>query len=119
MKVFRLEEMIGGWFVGDFAPAAHRSVECEVACKQYRAGDREGAHVHKVATEITAIVSGRVRMNGVEYVAGDIVVLAPGEPTDFEALEDTTNVVVKLPSAKGDKYAVASGWHAAGKEVAP
>ena len=108
MKVCRLDEMIGGWFVGDFSPAAHRSATCEVAYKQYRAGEREDAHVHKVATEITAIVSGRVRMNGVEYTAGDIIVLAPGEPTDFEALEDTSNVVVKLPSVKGDKYTMAA-----------
>lgn len=110
MKVFRLDDMIGGWFVGDFMPVAHPATECEVACKRYHAGDRETAHVHRVATEITAIVSGRVRMNGVEYKVGDIIVLTPGEPTDFEALEDTVNVVVKLPSVKGDKYAMAPEW---------
>jgi hypothetical protein len=28
----------------------------------------------------------------------------PFEKTDFLAVEDTTTVVVKIPSAKGDKY---------------
>ena len=45
-------------------------------------------------------------MNGRVFAAGDIVVLKPGEATDFEALTDTTTTVVKLPSAKGDKYLV-------------
>ena len=43
-------------------------------------------------------------MNGVEYVKGDIIVMQPNEATDFEALEDTINTVVKFPGANGDKY---------------
>jgi hypothetical protein len=35
---------------------------------------------------------------------GDIIKLAPGEATDFVAITDSTTVVVKLPSVKGDKY---------------
>ena len=36
--------------------------------------------------------------------AGDIVLIEPGEDTDFEALTDVTTVVVKTPSVAGDKY---------------
>ncbi|MEZ5290581.1 MAG: cupin domain-containing protein [Vicinamibacterales bacterium] len=100
----RLSDMIGGWFVGDFEPTCLRTAACEVACKSYPAGARESAHVHRVATELTVVASGRVRMAGREFGAGDIVVLAPGEPSDFEALESTITVVVKLPSVRGDKY---------------
>jgi hypothetical protein len=32
------------------------------------------------------------------------VTIEPGEATDFTALTDTTTVVVKMPSVKGDKY---------------
>jgi quercetin dioxygenase-like cupin family protein len=39
-----------------------------------------------------------------EWGPGDIIVLEPGEATSFEALTDAVNVVVKTPSAKGDKY---------------
>ena len=32
--------------------------------------------------------------------------MEPGDATDFEALEDAENVVVKLPGANNDKYLV-------------
>jgi hypothetical protein len=98
--------MIKGWFVGDFSPAAIRSEQCEVAIKRYAAGDHETAHYHAVAVELTAIVSGRVRMMGREWGAGDIVTVEPGEATDFSALTDAVTVVVKLPSVKDDKFLV-------------
>jgi quercetin dioxygenase-like cupin family protein len=106
MKHDRLEGMIKGWFVGDFSPVAIRSEHCEVAIKHYAAGDHEAAHYHAVATELTAIVSGRVRMLDQEWGAGDILTIEPGEATDFTALTDVVTVVVKLPSAKDDKFVV-------------
>jgi len=108
MKHDRLESMIKGWFVGDFAPVALRSAHCEVAIKHYAAGDHEAAHYHAVATELTAIVSGRVRMLGREWGAGDILTIEPGEATDFTALTEVVTVVVKLPSAKDDKFVLAA-----------
>ena len=78
----------------------------EVACKHYLAGDREPRHVHRIATELTLIVRGRVTMNGEEFGSGDIVTLAPGEAVEFIVLEDATTVVVKTPSVLGDKYLV-------------
>lgn len=104
MKKARLEDMVKGWFVGDFEPSLIQTREVEVAVKEYRKGDREGRHHHKVATEITVISSGRVRMNGIEYCKGDIIVIEPLESTDFEALEDTVTTVVKYPGANNDKY---------------
>lgn len=106
MEKFSLTDMKGGWFVGAFSPTALSSSECEVACKHYKAGDHEAAHFHKIATEVTLIASGRVRMNGIEYVSGDIIRIAPGEATDFHALEATTTLVVKIPCVAGDKYLV-------------
>ncbi len=101
-----LTEMVGGWMVGDFDPVCLRTAACEVACKTYPAGTGEAAHVHRIATELTLIASGRATMNGRTFATGDIVILEPGEPTDFLALEDTTTVVVKMPSVLGDKYLV-------------
>jgi len=100
----RLADMVGGWFVGDFSPATLRTAACEVALKSYKAGATEAAHVHRIATEVTLIASGRARMCGREFVAGDIITLAPGDVTGFVAIEDTTTVVVKMPSVAGDKY---------------
>jgi len=104
MKTFRLSDMTKGWFVGDFEPSCYKTGQFEVACKHYKKGDAEEAHVHKIATELTLIVKGSVRMNNVVYKPGDIVILEPGEKSDFRALEDAVNVVVKVPSVAGDKY---------------
>ncbi|WNW13228.1 hypothetical protein RRX38_19390 [Pseudomonas sp. DTU_2021_1001937_2_SI_NGA_ILE_001] len=106
MKTAHLHDMVKGWFVGDFHPVALRSSACEVAIKHYQAGDREAAHYHKVATEVTAVVSGSVRMADRVWTAGDIIVLEPGDVTAFEALVDTVTVVVKVPGVLDDKYGV-------------
>lgn len=107
MKVARLEDMVKGWFVGNFEPTLINTNDVEVAVKEYKKGDYESKHFHKIATEITVIVSGHVRMNGVEYRKGDIIVMEPNEVTDFECLEDgTKNVVVKFPGANNDKYII-------------
>lgn len=72
--------------------------------RSYRAGETEERHVHKIAREVTVIVSGRFLMNGREVATGDIVDLSPGEDTDFVCLEDGTTAVIKTPSVIGDKY---------------
>lgn len=105
-QAFKLEDMVKGWFVGPFSPTCLKTSACEVAVKRYSAGDSEAAHYHKVATEVTVVVSGSVRMAGKTWHAGDIVVLEPGVPTDFEALTDAVSVVVKLPGTLNDKYLV-------------
>ena len=105
MRIAKLEDMVKGWFVGNFEPTLLKTNDVEVAVKSYKKGDYEEKHYHKIATEITVIVSGRVKMNGVEYNNGDIIVIEPMESTDFEALEDNTqNVVVKYPGVNNDKY---------------
>lgn len=104
MNSARLDEMVKGWFVGSFTPTAFRTDACEVAVKRYKAGDSEVAHYHKVATEVTAIISGKVEMCGKVWGPGDIIVLHPGEPTSFLAIEDTISVVVKTPGALNDKF---------------
>lgn len=104
MKIAKLQEMTKGWFVGNFSPTLYRTNSVEVAVKKYCAGEKEGKHYHKIATELTVVVSGRIRMNGIEYGEGDIIVIEPEESTDFEALTDAVNTVVKLPGANQDKY---------------
>lgn len=104
MKTAKLDQMVKGWFIGNFEPSILKSKHFEVAVKHYKSGDKEECHVHKVGTEITLIVQGRVKMNNIEYATGDIILLNPGEDSDFEALTDTINVVVKTPSVQDDKH---------------
>jgi len=106
MKVSKLSDMKGGWFVGNFEPSLIKTNDCEVAYKTYTKGTKEQAHYHKVATEITVITKGKVKMFDRVFEEGDIVIVEPGDITSFEALEDAGNVVVKYPGANKDKYLV-------------
>ena len=104
MRTVKLECMDRGWFVGAFDPSALFTEACEVALKSYKAGDSEAKHFHKIATEVTLVVSGRVLMCGFDFGPGDIIVVEPEEPVDFVAITDVVSVVVKLPGALNDKY---------------
>lgn len=104
MEVRHLKDMRGGWFVGQFEPTCLALEHCEVAVKHYRAGDTEPRHVHRIATELTLVVTGRVMLNERTLGPGDIACLAPGEAASFSVIEDAITVVVKSPSVSSDKY---------------
>ncbi|PIU18702.1 MAG: hypothetical protein COT18_09960 [Elusimicrobia bacterium CG08_land_8_20_14_0_20_59_10] len=104
MKKYSLQKMTRGWFIGDFSPACLKTKAAEAGVKLYKKGDYEEAHFHKVATEVTAIISGKAKVNGRRYGAGDILVIEPGECADFLALEDVRTVVIKIPGAPNDKF---------------
>ncbi len=104
LEKFELEDMIKGWFIGDFEPTLYKTNDVEVAIKHYKAGDFEESHYHKIATEFTIVLNGRIEMDGNMYINNDIVKIAPGVSSDFKAITDVTTVVVKIPGAMNDKY---------------
>ncbi len=106
MKYANLNEMIGGWFLGDFEPSIYKTNQFEVGIKEYKKGNKELKHLHKIATEITVIIRGKVKMNNKLINEGQIILLKPNEAADFVVLEDTITAVVKFPSTTNDKYFV-------------
>jgi len=104
MKKFELQKMIKGWFIGNIQPSVFVTEDVEVAVKRYTKGDYEDKHYHKIATEITVIVEGEVRMGGIDYKEGDIILVEPGESVDFFCYTDCVTTVVKIPGALNDKY---------------
>jgi quercetin dioxygenase-like cupin family protein len=104
MKVAHIDEMVKGWIIGDFEPALFKTSNFEVAVKEYKNGDYEEAHHHRIATEFTIILDGSAEMSGITYHSGDIIKIEPNQSTDFRALSDLKTVVVKVPSVKNDKY---------------
>ena len=106
MRKYKIEDFVRGWMVGDFEPNIFRTKDFEFMVRYYKKGDFEEKHIHKVADEVTVVVFGEFEMNGEVLRRGDVVHLAPGEPSDFKCLEDGATAVVKRPSAIGDKYIV-------------
>lgn len=102
-RKFALGEFKGGWFLGNFHPAIIQMSEVEVGVKYFRKGDKEPSHKQIVATEITIIHSGLVRIGEAILGEGEILVIPPGEFADFEALSDGSLTCLKFPSLPSDK----------------
>lgn len=102
----KLSDFTGGWYVGDFEPSLKRTADFEASVKLHPKGEVWPKHYHKVATEYNFVFSGRVRIDGIEYVPGDIFVVHPGHVVDPEFLEDCVISCIKTPSVIGDKYEV-------------
>ena len=104
LEVYKLDDMVKGWFIGAFEPTLFSTNDVEVAVKKYKEGEYEESHHHKIATEFTVIITGEVEMNGINYSDGDIIKISPGISANFRSITNTTTVVVKIPGASNDKY---------------
>lgn len=99
-----LQNFTKGWVVGDFVPSLFKTKDVEVAIKKYKSGDKETKHYHKIATEYTIVLTGKVKMIDKIFSADDIVTIYPNVENQFECLEDCILLVIKTPSVVGDKY---------------
>ena len=104
MQRYKLSECgARGWFIGDFIGAVHRTKDFEVTY-QKNPRSQTASHIHKLAYEITLVISGCQICNGEMFKAGDICVLEPGDISQIEYLEETEVVTIKVPSIPNDKH---------------
>jgi|TARA_R110001583_G_scaffold67703_2_gene193433 quercetin dioxygenase-like cupin family protein len=106
MKTYNIKNMKGGWFIGNFEPSVFKNPFFEVAHHFHEAGYIGPKHYHKIAPELSYIVSGNLIASGRKLSTGDMFVYEPGDIADVEFLEDTNLIVVKWPSVPSDKYMV-------------
>ncbi len=104
MEKYNLKDMTKGWFVGNFNPSVLKTNDFESAIKCYKKGDFEKRHHHKIATEITVVIAGKIKMNETQYEKNDIVIVKANESVEFQCIEDAITVVIKYPGANNDKY---------------
>jgi quercetin dioxygenase-like cupin family protein len=98
-----LENYFRGWLIGDFEPSIMRSKEFEVCIAYHQMGEYSPAHFHTKSEEINVVLSGQLTVNGRNLMAGDIFWYHKNEPSDVSFLADTSLLVVRVPSAPGDK----------------
>lgn len=106
MRIAKLSDMTRGWFVGDFEPSIYRTKKFEVGILSHKKDEVWPAHIHKVATEINVLISGKMQIQNTIIEPGTVFMLEPYEVGDPIFLEDCTVVTVKTPSVIGDKYNV-------------
>lgn len=104
MHKFNLKDFTNGWIVGNFNPSIIKTEGFEFLVRHYKKGDVDEKHMHKIAHEITVIVSGIFMLNTELIHKNDVVHLLPGESSRFECIEDGSIAVIKTPSVVGDKY---------------
>jgi len=99
-----IKDFIKGWIVGDFEPSILKTKDIEIGLKYYKKGQIDEEHYHKIITEYTIIVYGKVKMLDNVYSDGDIVKIVPLQTNRFECVEDACVLVIKTPSIIDDKY---------------
>tara|TARA_R110000823_G_scaffold241925_1_gene366527 strand:- start:711 stop:1043 length:333 start_codon:yes stop_codon:yes gene_type:complete len=106
MKIYKFDEMVGGWFIGDFSPSSFKTKDFEVCYKKHSKGEKWDTHYHKLGTEINYLIKGKIKIQNRLVIAGEIFILSPYEIADPKFLEDCELVIVKTPSNIKDKYVV-------------
>jgi quercetin dioxygenase-like cupin family protein len=106
MDKYNISDFFKGWIVGDFSPTLHRNSDFEIAVKFFSQGEIEAAHKQLIATEITVVIEGEVRLGSSFFTRGDIISIPPNEVADFESLTDSSLVCIKFPSIPNDKVVI-------------
>ena len=106
MRVNNIDEMVGGWFVGDFEPSVYRTKDFEISYKLHHAGEQWEHHFHSIATEYNLLIKGEMTMCETKLTSGDIFTVFPDEVADPVFHTDCEVVCVKVPSVIGDKHIV-------------
>jgi hypothetical protein len=106
MKIFDSKPFMdkGGWFIGDFDPSVFKTDAFEVSYKKHYKNENWPRHHHKISTEINFLIRGKMTINDVTVVAGEIFLIEKNESVKPIFLEDCELIVVKVPGAKNDKY---------------
>ncbi len=106
MKILDFNNMIGGWFIGNFEPTAYKTTDFEVCYKTHPKGEKWDVHYHKKSTEINLLIKGKMTIQDKELRVGDIFIIEPYEIANPEFLEDCLVITVKTPSDTKDKYII-------------
>jgi hypothetical protein len=103
MKLYRIEDMVGGWFVGNFEPNAFKTELFEVSYKKHPKNEIWDIHYHEKITEINLLVRGEMILQGKKLMSGDIFILYPYEIANPTFIEDCEIVCIKTPGITNDK----------------
>ena len=106
MKVYKMEKMHEGWFIGNFKPSAYKNENFEVCYKVHKKNEKWPKHYHKKAVEINYLIRGKMTIQNRILKKGDIFLIEKNEIADPIFHEDCELIVVKTPSIPGDKYVV-------------
>lgn len=106
MKFDKINNFTKGWFIGNFEPNIFKTDLFEVGLLTRYKGQDDPPHYHEIVTEYNVLVTGSMTINGHLLKEGDVFIIEKGEITKSIFHEDTTLLVVKVPSVPSDKHEV-------------
>lgn len=106
MRVSRIEDSIGGWYIGNFPNAAYQTKGIEASLKIHKKDEVWDWHYHEHLDEVNLLISGSMSIQGMLLTSGDIFILEPMEIADPVFLEDCMVVCIKVPNFTNDKITV-------------
>ena len=107
MQKFDAAQFVGGWFVGNFSPAAYKTDAFEVSYKEHYAGEYWATHYHAQSDEINYLISGKMEINEEQLEGPVVFLISKNEIARPVFHTDVKLIVVKVPSIPGDKFEVA------------
>ena len=106
MKIYKMNTMKNGWFIGNFEPSILKTSVFEVGIMNHKKGEYWPKHKHQHLEEYNYLLSGKMVIHNNELNSGDIFVIDREEVADPVFLEDCIVIVVKVPSIPGDKIII-------------
>lgn len=102
----KIEDTIGGWYVGNFDNAVYKTKGLEASYKIHLAGEKWDWHYHEHLDEINLLISGSMTIQGQLIIPGTIFILEPMEIADPVFHEDCHVICIKVPNLTNDKVVV-------------
>ena len=106
MRKDKIENYVKGWVVGDFEPSILRHKDLEVGIAYHKKNEPTQQHYHTSSEEYNFIINGRMRVNEKILEKGDIFIYERMDISNCEFIEDTTLMIIRIPSAPNDKVIV-------------
>jgi len=104
VEVFKLENFVNGWFIGDFEPSVLKNSGVELAVMNKKKGvGVNDFHYHENCIEINVLIKGKMKVNNKFIQENEIFIFNPNVPSVYEYLEDCTFVVFKNKPSNKDK----------------
>jgi dTDP-glucose pyrophosphorylase len=106
IKMYKLEDMFRGWFVGDFEPSVFKHAGVEIGYLLHKKGEKWQTHYHNNLVEVNLLIQGRMILNDIEINKNEIFVIDKKVIACPIFLEDCYIMCIKIPSMVGDKIVI-------------
>jgi hypothetical protein len=104
VEIYKLDNFVRGWIVGDFEPSLLKNSGIELAVMNREKGvGVHDFHYHERCIELNVLIKGKMRCNNKVINENEIFVFNPNVPSIYEYLEDCTFVVFKNKPSNADK----------------